>query len=79
LVTDYTERKGNILARGMEKKNRRDLLTVCTTWGAKKDRSVCRKLIDHELIIENQDGTEEILNVDKVVWATGALPNNVIL
>lgn len=69
--------KDNILARGMEKKNRRDLLNRLDDLGVqRRTGSYCRKLNDHELIIQNQDGTEEILNVDKVVWATGALPNN---
>ena len=69
--------KDDILARGMEKKNRRDLLNRLDELGVqRKTGCVCRKLIDHELLIQNQDGTEEILRVDKVVWATGALPNN---
>jgi thioredoxin reductase len=37
---------------------------------------ICKKLYDQELVIQNQNGVEEILKVDKVVWATGALPNN---
>jgi 2,4-dienoyl-CoA reductase-like NADH-dependent reductase (Old Yellow Enzyme family)/thioredoxin reductase len=69
--------KDDILARGMEKKNRRDLLNRLDDLGViRKTGAVCRNLIDHELFVQNQDGMEEILHVDKVVWATGALPNN---
>ncbi|NLV20990.1 MAG: FAD-dependent oxidoreductase [Syntrophomonadaceae bacterium] len=71
--------KDKILARGMEKKNRRDLLNRLDGLGVqRKTGCVFKKLIDHKLIIENQDGWEEVLTVDKVVWATGALPNNSI-
>jgi 2,4-dienoyl-CoA reductase-like NADH-dependent reductase (Old Yellow Enzyme family)/thioredoxin reductase len=69
--------KDNILARGMEKKNRRDLLNRLDDLGVtRKTGWICKKLYDQELVIQNQNGVEEILKVDKVVWATGALPNN---
>lgn len=85
-VAEYLSIRGNqvilvekdkILARGMEKKNRRDLLNRLDELGVIR-RTGCtfKKLIDHRLIIENQDKTEEMLTVDKVIWATGAHPNN---
>lgn len=85
-TAEYLIRRGNhiilvekdkILARGMEKKNRRDLLTRLDDLGMqRKTGCVFKKLLDHKLIIENQDGDEETLTVDKVVWAIGATPNN---
>jgi 2,4-dienoyl-CoA reductase-like NADH-dependent reductase (Old Yellow Enzyme family)/thioredoxin reductase len=69
--------KDKILARGMEKKNRRDLLTRLDDLGVqRKIGCVFKKMLDHKLIIENQDGEEEVLTVDKVVWTTGTRPNN---
>ncbi len=69
--------RDKILARGMEKKNRRDLLTRLDELGVqRKTGSTFKKLLDHKLIIQNHDGAEEVLTVDKVVWAIGAQPNN---
>ncbi|HRW13501.1 MAG TPA: NAD(P)/FAD-dependent oxidoreductase [Syntrophomonas sp.] len=85
-TAEYLSRLGNrivliekdkILARGMEKKNRRDLLTRLDHLDVQRKTGCSfKKMLDHKLIIETQEGLEEVLTVDKVVWACGSLPNN---
>lgn len=68
-----------LLARNMEKKNRRDLLNRLETGGVEKRTAVQVKEIKAgEVIIKDSAGVEQQLGYDHLVWATGFAPNNAI-
>ncbi len=64
--------KNSQLARGMEKKNRRDLLNRLEAAGVKR---ICSREVkgisQDKIIVEDSDGVEEHLIYNQLVWASG--------
>ncbi|MDD3268296.1 MAG: FAD-dependent oxidoreductase, partial [Syntrophomonadaceae bacterium] len=66
-----------ILAAGMEKKNRRDMMDRLQNGGViKKTSSQAVQIKPGQVEIENQNGTPEILAADYIVMAAGFIPDN---
>ncbi len=69
--------QGSILAPGMEKKNRRDLMNRLNAGGVIKRTSCQVTKIDHNLLwINDGKGTPEMMEADAIVVAAGYKPHH---
>lgn len=65
------------LARGMEKKNRRALLDRLDSLPVqRKTGQSFKRITDNILVIQDKNGLEEEIFIDRLVWAIGARPND---